>query len=1803
MQRSLAASSIACAQLLDQLSLLLQDPERAQLSALQQSEAEDQSARFQVWAGNLGAFQRLPATASLDHRLRESPRIATQIYELLEELKTSTEDVRGIVLGERPNRRSEPDDETDDDSINRDDFLEHDSTDSYNKEEEGEEEDELPDLSEAEEIFESIKDTIASLFRLAVMIRKSTPRDRYARALGGHNPFIEDFDVAHVGHKFEKLNTESNKWLRNRLGKAITQRRQYLCYARDHRYKLGKEPAELWKPIADGPKANLQLPVDLSASQAGRTNTSRPTTTLADTTASTLFLQEATHGDRDFQDDQSQTSFAFSAPDEDDGSRMKLPRLSEVAKGQSSFECPFCWTMQTFRKEKAWKKHALSDLKPYVCTFEDCDMKMFPDRKMWFEHEMKLHRAKWQCHFCGQSSFQSAKAFCEHVRSSHGTDGGQDQLDALAEASKQPLTQFTASDCPFCYKWDDDLRKSNPDIPQSDRVCVNAIDLRRHIGLHMQDLALFAVPRGYLEEGEGDAASKASARAAGVGKNSASIAVSDTKGSVESYESAVDLTTYRNPVDPMHCAESIEAAMRLPGTAFEEALITILPALNENELHGLHSRVQVSSRIASSPHRLFANIAHLVDCGQGEAQKTWFQTWNTYSQTSRMWWNVACSLLTSDPRFHTRLKDVKPHIEKCIREAFEEGEYPVSFRDILRRVAVLGRPDLETYTSEEEIMNDINLLRSKSASAFEIVIALFTRSNRYLRRFVRLERKKYPESSIFPSSDISLGEGSGFKFDDDDDVFLPYILGHLFAGATDPVARDVNYLYAAFQAYGPQSFPADDKDVSNSEDWQSLIYQVLNLHWNKSHLRAVKSMFEDEYSATIESFIESLYDPTGTDKMFIPLLMALMNVDTGEDVIDFPDVSKSTVETGNEFSTQQMPVMGVPSQRGGDSIDQIVVVDPPQRQVSRQGKFSFSQIVSTMIVLRRISGQRKNLSLQRILEAIPGYEQTPGTDAWIGRLLEYPLFQDCTAFFGSIKPFITLRAYQAGETILVKSEAATWAGWLIAGRTTYVASYNPNDPTRHGRRKWTTSEYTMTFGLIGTLLDLPSLSHHVAETACVVAQIRKDDFKRLVREHKEVEQHLTSEEFGTSFKIARECLRIEVAFGRPWWHVFDPWSSQSIDLATATSKILQDADDPSVITSLVRKIGGDIYTPLDLVLTNKNIEAAKLLLESGAKVHYTTIKVALNNDDADFVELLLTRPGGAEAANELLRSGDTGYVPKLQKMLKEMQGSVPLVTASSLQANMEPDLQTSAPERKELDQSSIESSGKNTEDVLHEPRSSDDDEDRDALAAGSQDSAHDQPGEVGATSDELQNSSISDRVPEKKNFWASPMGSIRHRWGAAVMIGTADKGKEPESPKISSELDQSKEGADDRSQIDGIDSSASSGLKHRQENDSLGEHSSGVKSAIAIGGDNSSPLLRMQHTDDQRRADTISEKLRPSSPPLQWSSESTAPFSHAEFWAALNAYNEQECTSDDCIEKVMKLSEMLSADRTMTVAYLNSGYSRNDSNQAPLEFCIKRNQQGLVTWLLLFGADPNIRTSDGRYPLDLTLPRAYDRSKMTKSLIDYGAIKVNDAFQGHLTNAMVLRHIQSLYGKDWFDLINEARESKESRSQVHQILETSPNPSTRANVQSESGKRALDVAVANNDVDTVLLLLEYGAESGNPDELADALARPSTYEAIVQLLQLNNVTEGESRTSSDNEEFGLLDTTNNGVEKEREEIEKIAQNDMETDEDVGKEELEVDKDGTGKGDNANFATPSTPDEKHKQSLMDEKVDGGGQSAD
>ncbi|KAF2737056.1 hypothetical protein EJ04DRAFT_431748, partial [Polyplosphaeria fusca] len=487
-QRSLGTSSIACAQLFNKLTTTLQDPECQRRSALSHTGVDDQYGRFRIWGGNLGAFQRLPASSSLDHRLRESPKVAEQIHELLEDLQDSIENLIPITLGDRPNREYQPDEEQDDE-----DECEPDATSELNS---GDVTTETR-LSEAEELFESAKSTIASLFRIAMIIRKTAPRDRFARALSSKSEkFDASFDIAHVRQKFPLLQSPEKHWLAERLGGAITQRREYLRYVRDHRDKLSKAPEDLWQPQDLQQHSNWAVASQLDAkSQAATTHLTTPTSTLLPTAASTMYLAEIPMLEKDVPDDISQTSYAVSLGNENDESQLVFPALSVVAHGQNSFECPLCWTIQDIRTESSWRKHGFADLRPYVCTFANCDTKVFSDRRDWFEHELQHHRAEWSCHFCENGDFHSLATFRAHLRNHHTHHADEDQLDAIVEASRQSIDRIPASECPFCLDWELRLREANTDISIQETVVVTPAQFRHHVGTHMQQLALFAIPR------------------------------------------------------------------------------------------------------------------------------------------------------------------------------------------------------------------------------------------------------------------------------------------------------------------------------------------------------------------------------------------------------------------------------------------------------------------------------------------------------------------------------------------------------------------------------------------------------------------------------------------------------------------------------------------------------------------------------------------------------------------------------------------------------------------------------------------------------------------------------------------------------------------------------------------------------------------------------------------------------------------------------------------------------------------------------------------------------------------------------------------------------------------------------------------------------------------------------------------------------------------------------------------------------------------------------------------------------------
>lgn len=146
----------------------------------------------------------------------------------------------------------------------------------------------------------------------------------------------------------------------------------------------------------------------------------------------------------------------------------------------------------------------LSDLKPYVCTFRGCDTKLFSDRHDWFDHELKEHRVQWSCRFCNEEPFKSRSRFEHHVRDKHVQSIKEDQLAHILEISRAPVQGIPAADCPFCFDFESKLREDNPSIHPSEIIVVTNAQFRRHVGSHMQRLALFAIAPRTSSHDSGD---------------------------------------------------------------------------------------------------------------------------------------------------------------------------------------------------------------------------------------------------------------------------------------------------------------------------------------------------------------------------------------------------------------------------------------------------------------------------------------------------------------------------------------------------------------------------------------------------------------------------------------------------------------------------------------------------------------------------------------------------------------------------------------------------------------------------------------------------------------------------------------------------------------------------------------------------------------------------------------------------------------------------------------------------------------------------------------------------------------------------------------------------------------------------------------------------------------------------------------------------------------------------------------------------------------------------------------------------
>ncbi|KLO83340.1 Uncharacterized protein LW93_15010 [Fusarium fujikuroi] len=419
---------------------------------------ENENTRFGMWAGNLAAHQSGPA--SLDHRLREAPHIQEQVLYLLRDILESLEDARALVPRERPPKGGA---DIKDKSESLAESSDLDSEDGFTDSDLDDDENISPN-TRLSTLCTDITEAIDCLLRLSLAIANPAPHERFRKLGAGPNEdisFYEAHDVRYVQDKLPKISQD----LPGVLGKLITRRRQFFKYREAHHAKL---------------TAGLD--------QMTQKDTSW-TEVVRNTVASTLpeHLKGSGVIDEDNRSDMamSETSYATSAGylTMENGEMKPAPPLKVPPRPPEAdrgvFECPFCYRMISASTRGAWKRHVFGDLRPYTCLFSRCAESNtdFDRRHRWQLHVSQYHWRTWSCPFNCGSTFQSGVELRDHIRHKHLPNASDEHLSTVVARGEVSVSSDVTQECPLCRRAISGLKS-----------------YIKHVGRHLEQLALFALP-------------------------------------------------------------------------------------------------------------------------------------------------------------------------------------------------------------------------------------------------------------------------------------------------------------------------------------------------------------------------------------------------------------------------------------------------------------------------------------------------------------------------------------------------------------------------------------------------------------------------------------------------------------------------------------------------------------------------------------------------------------------------------------------------------------------------------------------------------------------------------------------------------------------------------------------------------------------------------------------------------------------------------------------------------------------------------------------------------------------------------------------------------------------------------------------------------------------------------------------------------------------------------------------------------------------------------------------------------------
>ncbi|KAK2877137.1 hypothetical protein FQN49_001381 [Arthroderma sp. PD_2] len=367
-------------------------------------------------------------------------------------------------------------------------------------------------------LVQQIVEQISSLYDLSSLLRRPTIWNKYISSLpskpdtvtlgnidenhiaekllqwrgltkSAHSVKFEDEEVAPQRQGRAVDGIEDILWFCHRLARANARRREQLRYWVDHPYSSRQDTANAFNPGLE------QLPVGRRPVQASESQASTlkpPNSDLPSKEPKTGISMQSfsTAAISDIHDTNTNVRpLTVYSPTVVGSKRSNyIPSLPKAASENKTFLCPYCGaTLESskMKNEQSWMRHLFRDLRPYVCTFKNCQNsgKLFVTRRDWIYHELQIHRREFSCNQCHKVK-SSRQDMSRHLREDHSESISPTHLEIILDLSSR---QVDVSDS-----------KKDPCLICGEEFSLH--NLQKHLSHHMEDLALFVLSNTHEEE-------------------------------------------------------------------------------------------------------------------------------------------------------------------------------------------------------------------------------------------------------------------------------------------------------------------------------------------------------------------------------------------------------------------------------------------------------------------------------------------------------------------------------------------------------------------------------------------------------------------------------------------------------------------------------------------------------------------------------------------------------------------------------------------------------------------------------------------------------------------------------------------------------------------------------------------------------------------------------------------------------------------------------------------------------------------------------------------------------------------------------------------------------------------------------------------------------------------------------------------------------------------------------------------------------------------------------------------------------